>query len=239
MQVSFEVDEYHWWYQGRRLVLAAELARLPLAGYVSVLDAGCGSGRTMLDLAPLGEVCGVELDEDAAALARSRGDFEVHTGPIESLPWEDEKFDLVTSLDVIEHTPDDRASLREVHRVTRPGGFVLVTVPAYQWLWSQHDVANQHYRRYSRRTLIAALSAAGWQLQRITNFNSLLLPVAAPIRLLQRDGRIDAHYRTDLEIGPRWLNRVLEAPLQAEARWLVRGHTLPAGLSLLAVARKL
>lgn len=237
MQVSFEVDEHHWWYRGRRVIIGRELERLGLPPELRILDAGCGSGRTMLDLAPLGEVSGIEYDADAAALARSRGDFEVEQGVVEELPWEDDSFDLVTCLDVIEHTRDDVVSLKELRRVTRPGGVLLVTVPAYQWLWSRHDVANQHYRRYSRRTLANSLSAAGWHVERTTHFNSLLLPAAVLVRMLERDKPVDDDYRSDLELGSGWLNRLLELPLQAEARWLESGHTLPAGLSLLAVAR--
>ena len=99
---------------------------------------------------------GIELDPGAAEVARGRGDGEVRIGRLEELPWEADTFDLITCLDVIEHTPDDRATLPELRRVTRPGGWLLVTVPAYQALWSQHDEANHHFRRYSRRMLRAA-----------------------------------------------------------------------------------
>jgi SAM-dependent methyltransferase len=235
MKATLEVDEHHWWYRGRRRVILAELERLPLPAGASVLDAGCGSGRTLQELTRFGEVTGIELDPDAAGLARSRGHGEVRVGRLEQLPWEDGSFDLITCLDVIEHTPDDRATLRELRRVTRPGGFLLVTVPAYQALWSLHDQANHHYRRYGRRGLRAAAQAAGWRVERVTSFNSLLLAPAAAVRLAQR--RIGTHrgYTNDLALGPAWLNDVLERPLALEARWLARGGTLPAGLSLLAV----
>ncbi len=120
----------------------------------------------------------------------------------------------------------------------RPGGWLLVTVPAYQALWSRHDEANHHYRRYSRSALRAAARGAGWQLERMSSFNSLLLAPAAAVRLAQR--RLGTHdgYTNDLELGPSWLNDVLERPLALEASWLARGRTLPAGLSLLAVLRR-
>src|SRR5579875_3032172 len=101
MQAMLEVDEHHWWYRGRRAIIAVELERLPLPGDGSVLDAGCGSGRTLQELARFGEVSGIELDPDAAALARSRGDYDVRVGRLEALPWAAETFDLVTCLDVI------------------------------------------------------------------------------------------------------------------------------------------
>ncbi len=235
MKATLEVDEHHWWYRGRRRVILAELERLPLPAGASVLDAGCGSGRTLQELTRFGEVTGIELDPDAAGLARSRGHGEVRVGRLEELPWEDGSFDLITCLDVIEHTADDRLTLRELRRVTRPGGFLLVTVPAYQALWSLHDEANHHYRRYGRRSLRSAAQDAGWSVQRVTSFNSLLLAPAAAVRLAQR--RVGTHrgYTNDLALGPAWLNDVLERPLALEARWLARGGTLPAGLSLLAV----
>ena len=151
MKTTLAVDEHHWWYRGRRRVIRAELDRLPLPAGAHVLDAGCGSGRTLVELVRYGgEVSGIELDTDAAELARRRGLGEVQVGRLEELPWDDATFDLITCLDVIEHVPDDVAALVELRRVARPGGWLLVTVPAYQALWSHHDEANHHYRRYSR-----------------------------------------------------------------------------------------
>src|SRR5579862_8958045 len=114
MQAMLAVDERHWWYRGRRAILAGELARLALPAGAEVLDAGCGSGRTLLELARYGEVTGVELSEDAAAVARRRGDFDVRIARLEQLPFDDQTFDLITCLDVIEHTPDDVIALREL-----------------------------------------------------------------------------------------------------------------------------
>ncbi len=237
MQAMLDVDEHHWWYRGRRAIIAAELDRIPVRAPASVLDAGCGSGRTLLELRRYGEVSGIELDEDAAAYASARGPFEVHVGRLEQMPWPDATFDLITCLDVIEHTPDDVLTLRELRRVCKPGGWLLVTVPAYQTLWSRHDEANHHFRRYSRASLRAAAQASGWLVGRTTSFNGLLLAPAAVFRLAQRRRPLNHDYTPDLHIGPAWLNGVFERPLQAEARWLRRGHAIPAGLSLLMVMR--
>ena len=138
---------------------------------------------------------------------------------------------------MIEHTPDDRVTLRELRRVSRPGGFLLVTVPAYQGLWSTHDVANHHYRRYSRSRLRAAARDAGWRVVRLTSFNGLLLAPAAAVRLAERRRlrEPNSDYKPELTLGPDWLNALLEQPLRIEARWLAQGRTIPAGLSLLAV----
>jgi SAM-dependent methyltransferase len=232
-----ELDERHWWYRGRRAIVRTELERLELPEDAQVLDAGCGSGRMLEDLTFYGDVYGVELDTDAAAYAASRGCGEVRVGRLEELPWGTDTFDLITCLDVLEHVPDDRVALVELRRVTKPGGWLLATVPAYPALWSLHDKANYHFRRYTRPSLREAVRAAGWELRRMTSFNSVLLGPAAVVRIAQRGREPDSNYSPELEMGPEWLNGVLELPLQAEARWLAGGRTLPAGLSLLAVLR--
>ncbi len=234
MKTTLELDEHHWWYRGRRRIIRAELDRLGLSGNLCILDAGCGSGRTMQDLAAYGEVHGIELDPEAAEIARARGVGEVRVGRLEELPYDDSTFDLITCLDVLEHIPDDRAALRELRRVCKPGGWLLVAVPAYQSLWSLHDRVNHHHRRYERRTLRVAALEAGWQVRRVTFFNGLLLLPAAAVRLAQRRRSVE-NYRPDLTLGPVWLNTILEQPLRVEASLLSRGITIPAGLSLLAV----
>ena len=235
MKAMLDLDEHHWWYRGRRRIVDAQLSRLALPSPARILDAGCGSGRMLPELARYGEVSGLELDPDAAEIARRRGCGEVIEGQVERLPWDPHSFDLVTSLDVVEHTRDDRLVLAELRRVSRVGGWLLITVPAYQALWSLHDVANHHYRRYGRRDLRQAALAAGWRLDRMTSFNTILLPPAAIVRLAQRHRRPDHRYRPELERGTGPLNSVLEWPLRAEARWIGRGRSLPAGLSLMAV----
>jgi SAM-dependent methyltransferase len=187
------------------------------------------------ELKDYGEVSGVEIDRDAAAVAVSRGWGEVWVGSLEALPWEAGTFDLITCLDVLEHIADDRRTLTELRRVCKVGGFMLLTVPAYPRLWSLHDVANHHYRRYSRRSLRVAAIEAGWKVVRMTAFNSILLVPAALVRIAQRGKRPGLDYTPEITLGPEWLNAVLEQPLRAEARWLARGRTLPAGLSLLVV----
>src|SRR5438067_13404967 len=158
------LDEGHWWYRGRRRVLGAVLDRIDLPTDGRVLDAGCGSGRTLDELARYGVPHGMELNHLGVSAARARG-HDVCEGRLEAIPYEEARFDLVTCLDVIEHTDDDVASLRELRRVTRPGGRLVVTVPAHPALWSQHDEVNGHRRRYTRGTLRRAAEAAGWRVE--------------------------------------------------------------------------
>jgi SAM-dependent methyltransferase len=234
LRTMMALDEHHWWYRGRRRVLAAELDRLGLRPGCRILDAGCGSGRMLDDLAERGSVTGVDLSPVSVSAARDRGHTDVRVGRLEQLPARDGEFDLVTCLDVLEHTPDDRVSLRELLRVTRPGGRLLVSVPAYQALWSSHDVRNDHYRRYTRAALRTAAFDTGWAIEEDTYFNAFLLAPAAAFRLLEKL-RPPSAASSDLNATPPRLNRLLERPMRAEAALIGRGVRLAAGLSFMAV----
>jgi SAM-dependent methyltransferase len=242
VQAMLDHEDRHWWYRGRRRIVEQEVDLLHVAQGARVLDAGCGSGRLLDELAARGwQVSGLDMNPDSVAIARSRGHADVQEGAVEALPWEDETFDLITCLDVVEHTADDRVTLRELRRVLRPEGRLLITVPAFQRLWSSHDVFNRHYRRYDRPMIRAAAADVDLTIERMTYFNSLLLPPAAAVRLLQRlrrDGD-GGRRRSDVELTPQWMSSTLEMPLRFEARWLHDGdRTLPAGLSLLALLRR-
>jgi SAM-dependent methyltransferase len=191
----------------------------------------------MIELARHGTVTGVELSHTSVQLARERGAGEVVEGSVLEMPFAEGTFDLAASLDVIEHLEDDIAALRELRRVVKPGGSLLVTVPAYQWLWSGHDEVNHHHRRYRRRSLQRAGEQSGWQQVRTTYFNSLLLPAAILLRVLDRFSRKTTESSLDLWVPPAPLNWLLERPLTLEAALIARGGRIPAGLSLLAVFR--
>jgi len=233
---THQAEDRHWWYRGRRTVLDGVLDGLELPTPARVLDAGCGSGRNMIELARLGSVTGIELSETSVELARKRNAGEVISGSVLEMPFPDDSFDLAVSLDVIEHLEDDLGALRELRRAVAPGGALLVTVPAYQWLWSGHDEINHHHRRYTRRSLQRVAEQAGWRQLRTTYFNSLLLPVAIVLRVLDRVNRAKTTETSlDLWIPPAPVNWLLERPLALEAALIAHGGRIPAGLSLLAV----
>jgi SAM-dependent methyltransferase len=232
---THRAEDRHWWYRGRRQVLARVLDALPLPAQARILDAGCGSGRNMVDLARRGAVTGIELSDASVALARERATGDVVAGSVLQMPFATDSFDLAVCLDVIEHLEDDLGALRELRRVVAPGGALLVTVPAYQWLWSGHDEVNHHQRRYTSGSLRRVAEQAGWRQLRSTHFNSLLLPVAVALRVLDRFSRKTTESSLDLWVPPAPLNWLLERPLLLEAALIARGGRIPAGLSLLAV----
>src|ERR1700689_284356 len=149
---THRAEDRHWWYRGRRRVLDVLLDGLHMPPGLRVLDAGCGSGRNMVQLQRYGQVTGIELSPPSGRGARERGGGGVLEGSVLEMPFADDSFDLAVSLDVVEHLEDDIAALRELRRVVAPGGRLLVTVPAYQWLWSRHDVLNHHHRRFRKTT---------------------------------------------------------------------------------------
>jgi SAM-dependent methyltransferase len=234
---THQAEDRHWWYRGRRTVLETVIAGMRLPARARILDAGCGSGRNMVELARHGTVTGVELSQTSVCLARERGVGEVIEGSVLDMPFSADSFDLAASLDVIEHLEDDLGALREMRRTVTPGGSLLVTVPAYPWLWSGHDEINHHFRRYTRRSLQSVAEQAGWEQVRTTYFNSLLLPVAIVLRVLERLNTKTTESSLDLWVPPEPLNWLLERPLAFEAALIRRGGRIPAGLSLLAVFR--
>lgn len=225
----YAVEDSHWWFRGRRAVIRALLERARPRSGARVLDAGCGSGRNLLEFADLGQVTGVEPSPQAVAFCRSRGLTDVVEAELEQLPFDDARFDVVLAFDVLEHLDDDVAGMRELRRVTRPGGTFIATVPAYRRLWSQHDDSHHHRRRYVRRQLVANAAAAGWEPRFATYFNSILLPPIAAVRAFR--GNTTEVEHSDYEMTGSF-NRVLELPMRAEAAAIRRGLRFPAGVSI-------
>ncbi len=235
---QFQLENSHWWFEGRRAVMWALLGRAGVRDGARMLDAGCGTGRNLQEFGRLGTATGIDPAPEAIDFCRQRGIEGVARGTIEHLEFADGSFDLLLATDVLEHLRDDRAALRELRRVAAPGATLLCTVPAYRWLWSGHDEEHHHFRRYTLRELRAALRAGGWRPLAESYFNTLLLPPIAAVRLLARRRRREAEAaRPDLRLTPAALNGLLAWPMRAEAALIGRGLRLPAGVSIGVVAR--
>jgi SAM-dependent methyltransferase len=232
----FAAEERQWWYAGMRAITRRLLAR-ELAGTrgLRVLDAGCGTGHNLTWLREYGSAVGVDLSDLALALGRQRHVTLVR-GDLASLPFRDGAFDLVTSFDVLYHRwiANDAAAVAELVRVLRPGGLLFVRVPALSCLWGAHDEEVLSRHRYTRAEAARLLAACGVGEVRSTYCNTLLLPLLALRRTLDRWLR---RHGSDVESLPAPLEWVFRKTLETEARWLSRG-SLPLGSSVLVWGRK-
>jgi SAM-dependent methyltransferase len=234
-------EERHWWYTGMRRVAMAVLAHeLKGRGDLRILDAGCGTGGTTVELRRFGDVVGVDLAWEALEPAQGRGLRKLARGSIERLPFREASFDAVTSFEVVYHlgVANDVCALGEMRRVLKPGGMLLLRLPAHDWLRGEHDRLVHTRHRYAPGEVHRKLSDAGFRVDRLTWANALLFPPAVAKRMLERfssNGSADAE--PDLWQPPWPINAALESAVAIEALVIPRGVALPFGLSVLAVAR--
>jgi SAM-dependent methyltransferase len=228
-----ELDELHWWYRARRDVLRELIKRrIRLPADARILEVGCGTGHNFQMLRTFGRLDAVELDSAARAIASRRLGHAVMDSPLPQLTGvEMHAYDLIAVLDVLEHLDEDRAALVSLAARLKPAGRILITVPAHPWMWSAHDEVNHHKRRYTRRTLAAAVSDAGLKLETMRWFNSLLFPLAAAARLA---GRITGREDSDDKLPPAPVNLLFEKIFGLE-RYAIGRVPLPPGVSLAAI----
>jgi len=232
----YEVEDRHWWFRGRWAVVEALLARISLPPDPAILDAGCGTGGNLQRYARIGRATGVDPSPEAVRFCRERELESVEQAGLEELPFADGTFDLIAATDVLEHIAPEREALRELWRVAAPSAALLLTVPAYMWLWTDEDDRLHHQRRYTKRRLREAVEACGWSTQFATYFNSVLLP---PIALARQLPRRESGTKADLDRTPASLDGPLSLPMRLEARLIRAGVRLPAGVSVAIVCRKL
>jgi len=221
-----DLEEDHWWFREKRHLLARELRRMDAAG--RALDIGAAGGGNTTVLREFGwHPVAADFSETAVGIARERG-FDTVRADIRELPWKDGEFDLLTAFEVLEHVDDDARAAAECHRVLRPGATAIFTVPADMKLWSSHDEACDHFRRYGREGLRALLEGAGFTVDTLWSWNVVLRPVAAWHRKRSAGSDLD-------ERPPALVNAALSTIIKAERYLPVKN--LP-GISLIARARR-
>lgn len=237
-----ELERRHWWFQGRRKVLASVLRQhLRQQGPGStplIFDIGCGTGEMVDMLREFGSVWAMDASPEAVAYCRERfgPEVEVRLGSVPHDLPSPCSTQVVTAFDVIEHLDDDLEALRCIHVALVPGGTLVVTVPAFQFLWGPHDVLSHHRRRYTAARLRRRLEESGFVVDRLSYFNTWLFPVVAATRIGRRLTGEKAP-RSDFRMPSRWLNRLLCGLFCSEGRMLRAGN-LPFGVSILAVCTK-
>jgi len=242
-QKLYELETSYWWHVGRRAIVATLIREfvLPLRkgspSALKILDVGCGTGETTKFLSRFGEVTGVDTATQAVEFCKKRGLLDIKRGDAEHLPFKEGSFDLVTMLDLLEHIGNDSQALKEAYRVLKSGGTLLLTVPAHPLLWSEHDIALHHQRRYLKRELRAKVKRAGFKVQKLSfAVTALFLPILG-YRLLQRVLPQSQKPQTSYVLLPAWLNNFFIALLKLEA-WVLGYGNLPSGASLVCLAKK-
>jgi SAM-dependent methyltransferase len=237
----YAAETRHWWFRARRHIIESLLRwHAPAGSAITIADIGCGPGANWEMLQSFGRVVAVDGAPKALAFCRERGQTSLAAALLPDLPFCNDSIDLVCAFDVIEHVDDDARAVEELFRVCKPGGSVFITVPAYPWLWSDHDEINQHKRRYTRARLAGLLRHPAIEVLKLSYFNSLL---AAPLIACRLVGAVLGRFRppsppsSDLELPAPIINQCLYRIFAAEAPWL-RHWNFPAGISMLAIARK-
>lgn len=239
--VMAAVEDRHWWYSGMRAISAAWLDEaLQGRRNLLILDAGCGAGGNGEFLRRYGRSVGLDLAREALLLGSRRMPGRILGGSVTALPFPAAVFDLVTSFDVLYHRAvlDERLALGETWRVLKPGGWLLIRLPTYQWLFGKHDRAVHSRHRYTADETRQLLARAHFRVERLSYVNSLLFPLPLIQRTLERIVPRLEHAQSDLAPPIRPLNVTLRSVLFLEAAWLRRHGTFAWGLSVLCLARK-
>jgi SAM-dependent methyltransferase len=236
----FQLEDAYWWYVGMRRICDTLLRRQLVDGRTGlrVLDAGCGTGGSLQLLESFGQVTAFDFAPQATEMYSRRQKGRVCVASIDAIPFEDNTFDLVTTFDVLCQIDagQERAALKEMQRVLKPGGGLMVRVPAFQFLYGPHDVALHSTHRYSAGEMDAKMRGAGLQPVETTYANTILFPVALARRVLSKFF-LQSGGDSDVRPIPAPVNTIFAAILSLEAAFLKR-FRLPIGLSVIALARK-
>ncbi|HRF59481.1 MAG TPA: methyltransferase domain-containing protein [Fimbriimonadaceae bacterium] len=238
----FEHEDTYWWFVGRRrlaLRLLAQAKQLLLGQTkkdLKVLDIGCGTGAVLTQLSSQHEAIGLDFSQLALEFCGKRGLENLVLANAEQIPMEDNTVDAVVALDIYEHIPNDVRAFEETFRVLRPGGHLVLSVPAFRFLWGPHDVALMHFRRYTKREMRRRLEDAGFKVERISYSVFFLFPALVMTRLAAKLRRGDA--KVQIAPVPNWTNRLFIKLQEAEAKWIQRTGGFPWGSSVVAVAKK-
>jgi len=232
-----QIEDRHFWFIQTRAMVRDALLREGITPQSKLLDIGCGTGGTMHVIHDICSPSGIDMSLQALEYATKKIDAPVAQADATVLPFTENTFDFAIALDVIEHIQNDVQVLREIKRVLKPGGKLVLTVPAHQYLFSTHDKSLHHVRRYSRQLLKSRIEESGLQIQRLTYTNFLLFTPIAAVRLIKKHLLKDNSMpSSDATVPMAPVNAILSGTMAMERAWLHRLN-LPYGVSMMAVLR--
>lgn len=231
----FELEDHYWWFVGRRRLALKLLRSHTSVAKPDVLDLGCGTGVVLRELGEWASPTGLDMSDLALGFCRQRSLGRLIKGDGSKLPIQDKQFDAIIGLDIFEHIEDDEAAFADAYRILRPGGILVLSVPAFRALWGPHDIALMHFRRYRASEVRQRLEKAGFVVRRSTYSVFFLFPIVVIWRLFEKRKKGPA--KASLVSVPKWMNTTLIAFQDLEAM-LISAMNLPWGSSVIAVAQR-
>ncbi|MEW6108502.1 MAG: class I SAM-dependent methyltransferase [Nitrospirota bacterium] len=237
------LEREHWWFLARKEILRDQLRKLfDGVKTLKILNVGAAWGASTIMLQEFGEVTSLEYNKICCDYVKQELGIDCVQGNITALPFEDNFFDLVCAFDVVEHVQDDRLAISELHRVCKRGGYTFTTVPTFNFMWSEHDVINEHKRRYTKKSYLKLFSDTDCSVMYRSYFNFWLFFPVATFRVLSsffKRNRAEAVAQSDnLKINKGWLSFILHQIFRSETLLLRRGMVFPVGVSLMVISNK-
>ncbi len=236
---NYQIEDSYWWFIAKFRIMNSIIRKYVPTGR-TILDVGCGTGGFAAMMQKDFDMICLDTSQTALGFCRKRGLEKQFNGLLSEYDYKSNPIDAITMLDVVEHIEDDEGVLRNAFEILPEGGVAFITVPAYQWLWSFHDVIHMHYRRYSRRKIIDVARRAGFSIEYSSYFNSLLFAPSVLKRIIDRVTKKEVVPDKDyspVEILPQWMNSLLTKIFMFESK-LMKFTRLPFGLSIIVIARK-
>ena len=238
----FEIENTHWWFQAKKDIITQLIRNriIPKLGKskIDIADIGCGVGLLLNSLTEFGQVTGIDKSKQALDFCKKSFNGElIQVDCTESISV-DKKFDLIIATDFIEHIKDDKIAINNIYNLLKPNGYAIITVPAFQFLWSMHDVNNIHYRRYEKDNLIKLLKFVNLKIKYLSYYNFFLFIPAFGVRILKKIFDIDKESNMELSIPPSIVNKLMFKIFKSEYKFISRNKHFPFGLSLIAIINK-